>query len=370
MKPGVLIIGKVDQNEESFIRFSNLFNIILYNFKSKSLLIHDFNTIYKTTNISALWLSHGEFDLDLYNSLPKDLKCIVLCSIGYDRYDLNLLKKKNIILCNRSNLGSNDVADLTLYHTLSAFRFFPIFEKNLRLYKNTIDSRLIMSIDNDNNSSKSNNKYFALGDQCYSQLVHSPKNKIAGIVGLGQIGKQIAIRLNSLGMSLHYHQRNKLSPSNYSLLIKKFIPTNNNSLPLTYHQDLSSLLKISDIIILALPLNNNSLNLINKDNLSLCKENVKIINISRGKIINEQDVIDFLDQGKIGYLSLDVFHDENNINKRLIFDKKNNQRYNVSLTPHIGSSTYDQVLQSYKLCQDNIIDIVLNDGNGLSPVNA
>ena len=73
--------------------------------------------------------------------------------------------------------------------------------------------------------------------------------------------------------------------------------------------------------------------ILNKNNLSKCKDNIKIINCARGGLIVEDDLIELMNQGKISGAALDVFSEEPPKNKKLL------NVDNLILTPHLGAST-------------------------------
>lgn len=117
--------------------------------------------------------------------------------------------------------------------------------------------------------------------------------KKAGIIGTGKIGKLAAKILSGFGCEILLYD-----------------PFPDAHLECGKYYDLKTLLNDSDIISIHCPLNDKTKHLINKESIALMKEGVMIINTSRGAIINTKDVIKGLKSGKIGYLGLDVYEEE------------------------------------------------------------
>ncbi len=117
--------------------------------------------------------------------------------------------------------------------------------------------------------------------------------KKAGIIGTGKIGKLVAKILSGFGCEILLYD-----------------PFPDAHLECGKYYDLKTLLNDSDIISIHCPLNDKTKHLISKESIALMKEGVMIINTSRGAIINTKDVIKGLKSGKIGYLGLDVYEEE------------------------------------------------------------
>ena len=114
------------------------------------------------------------------------------------------------------------------------------------------------------------------------------ENKIVGIIGYGNIGKETSKLVKKLGMRVIVNDIKKIK----------------NNFPL------KKLLSKSDIVIVCCDLNKFSTNLINKKNLKFMKRTAGIINVSRGKVINQIDLTQFLKTKKIAFAGLDVFNIE------------------------------------------------------------
>ena len=141
-----------------------------------------------------------------------------------------------------------------------------------------------------------------------------------GIVGLGEIGREIAIRANAFGMTLLYFQRTRLPPSEERILK-------------TSYCSLESLLAESDVIIPQLPLDPSTLNFLNRERLALMKTGACIVNVSRAEVIDREAVLEALRSGHLGGFALDSLYEEpgRSDDELLSFD-------NVILTPHMAGS--------------------------------
>ena len=133
---------------------------------------------------------------------------------------------------------------------------------------------------------------------------------------MGRIGRSLASKATALGMKVVYADLfGKQNDLNYDYL------------------ELNDLLKISDFISLHVPYDKEKGSLIKKEELSIMKDGVYIINCARGKVVDEAALLEALDSGKISGAGIDVFEIEPNTNEALV----NHPR--VSCTPHIGAST-------------------------------
>ena len=137
-----------------------------------------------------------------------------------------------------------------------------------------------------------------------------------GIIGLGAIGQEVAKIATAFGAEISYH-----STSGENL---------NHAYP---HQSLEFLLKDCDIISIHAPLNDNTYNLINENNLPYIKEGAILLNLGRGGIINETDLAFELDRRKI-YAGLDVLEKEPLVLNNRLNEVKHKER--LLITPHIA----------------------------------
>lgn len=182
--------------------------------------------------------------------LPK-LKYVVICSVGTDNLDLELLKQKNIQLVHCPGTNANSVAEHTLYLMLSLLR-------------------------------EDSKKPFA-----------ELKGKTVGILGFGAIGKIVA---------------KKLQGFEAKVLAFDVIPQDQDvvrQLQVTM-VDQETLLKNAEIITVHVPLNKYTEKMVNKDCFSLMRQNSFFVNTSRAEVIDEEALIETWKEGKFRGVGVDV----------------------------------------------------------------
>jgi phosphoglycerate dehydrogenase-like enzyme len=141
-----------------------------------------------------------------------------------------------------------------------------------------------------------------------------------GIIGLGEIGREIALRAAAFGMTVFYFQRSRLSAADEA------------SLKVSY-QPLEALLADSDWVIPQLPLDVSTSGFLNRERLALMKPGACIVNVSRAEVIDREALLEALRSGRLGGFALDVQYEEPGRadDELLKFD-------NVVLTPHMAGS--------------------------------
>ena len=197
-------------------------------------------------------------------SISKGLKAIIKWGIGVDNIDIKTAKKYNVPVFNTPNVFGAEVAEQTLSFILNLSRKTHIIDKEVR----------------------SGNWYKIEG--------LSLENKNLGLVGFGSIGKAIAKRAYSFGMKISFFD--------------PFCDFNHNDHFSRISFD--ELCKSSDFIVLACSLNKENSKIINKNSISMMIKRPFIINVSRGQLINENDLIQGLKEKKIRGVGLDVFEKE------------------------------------------------------------
>ncbi len=144
--------------------------------------------------------------------------------------------------------------------------------------------------------------------------------KTLGIIGLGKIGREVAVRSKAFGM-----------------MVIGFDPVLSEEMALKIGValvDLDTVFKNSDIITVHVPLSEETKNLLSEETLHRCKDGVKLINCARGGIINEDALVKALESGKVSSAALDVYTKEPpEFTGSLI------QHPKVVTTPHLGAST-------------------------------
>ena len=238
-------------------------------------------------------------------------KIIARVGVGLDNIDLDAAKAKNIRVINAVEAAMTSVAELVLGFMLALARQITIGDRGIRD-----------------------------GEWLKNELVGTElKGKYFGIIGLGNIGK----RLGRLAKGLHMN-----------LIGFDVIPIDEEfskdvGLMKT---DLDTLLQSSDYVSLHVPLLDSTHHMIDAKKLSLMKKTAKIINTSRGGVIDEEALYEALKNGNLGGAALDVFENEPAIkNKLATLD-------NVILTPHIGAQTKEAQSLAANVIAEKIIQIL------------
>ena len=225
--------------------------------------------------------------LFLYNDIKKftNLKHIQLTSAGYDRIDTDYCKEKGIKLYNARGVYSVPIAEWAVLKILE------LYKKSARFYENE-------------------KKHIWEKEREIFELFE----KTAVIVGCGSIGTEIAKRLKAFGVKI--------------VGVDIFKPDENYDEYFDI-KDINESLKKADIVISTLPLTEDTVELFNKEKFDLMKENAVFCNFSRGKVVNEEDLISALREKSIYGAILDVFYDEPLNENSPLWDMEN-----VIVTPH------------------------------------
>jgi len=235
-------------------------------------------------------------DSDVIKS-GKKLKCISTYSVGFDHIDVKLAKKRRIQIGYTPEVLTDATADLTVTLILDVLRRVSEGDRMVRGggWKEIFGA--------------------------YDYIGTDVKGKTIGILGMGRIGKAVAKRLYPFGVKIIYHNRNRLSKTREKSLHAKLVTIN-------------TLFKSSDIVSIHIPYSKETHEIVDMKLLGKMKKSAFLVNTSRGKIINESNLIKALKQRKISGAALDVFRNEP-IGKKHMFAKMEN----VVLVPHIGSSS-------------------------------
>ena len=217
-----------------------------------------------------------------------NLKLVIRAGVGIDNIDLDYAKKVGIKVSNTPDASSDSVAELALGHMFSVARYIAVANYTMR------------------NGQWNKKQYKG------SEIA----GKILGIIGMGRIGKALAGKAEALGMKIIYADvLGKQDNLAYEFM------------------DLDNLLKVSDYVSLHVPYDKDKGALISSREISMMKEGAVIINCARGKVVDEEALLEGLNSGKLAGAGIDVFEQEPSKNTELI----NHER--VSVTPHIGAST-------------------------------
>jgi lactate dehydrogenase-like 2-hydroxyacid dehydrogenase len=237
-------------------------------------------------------------DESLIEGAGERLKLIANFGAGVNHIDLKAARARGIVVTNTPGVLTQDTADVTMALILSVPRRLAEGERLVR------DGRW--------------NGWSPSG-----MLGHRIGGKTLGIVGMGRIGRAVAARARAFGLSIHYHNRQRLPASveaEYGAI---------------WHDTLDSLLGAIDILTIHTPRNADSENMIDARRLALMRPTACIVNTARGGIVDEEALIDALENGRLAGAGLDVWKFEPEIDPRML------ALTNVMLIPHMGSATYE-----------------------------
>lgn len=244
----------------------------------------------------------------------SNLKVIGRAGVGLDNVDLNAATNKGIVVMNSPAGNTLSTAEHTMSLMLALSRNISPADKSIK-------------------SGQWDRSKF-LGAELY--------NKTLGIIGLGRIGQAVAKRATSFGMKLIAYDP-FLSKEVAGKLCIELV-------------ELNKLFAESDYISCHVPLTQETKNLISSREISRMKKNVRIINCSRGGVVNEDDLAKALEEDKIAGVALDVYAKEPPQNLALVnFDK-------ALLTPHLGASTQEAQVNVAVEIAEQVRDALLGIG--------
>lgn len=163
------------------------------------------------------------------------------------------------------------------------------------------------------------------------------EGKVLGIVGLGRIGRAVARRGRSFGMSIAYHGRQRVPPEVEEAIGARLM-------------SLEELLAQADVVTLHVSFTEQTRHLIDAQRLALMKPTAVLVNASRGPVVDEVALVAALRQRRIFAAGLDVFEREPEVHPGLL------ELENVVLAPHIASATIEARTAMGDLAADNLIE--------------
>jgi lactate dehydrogenase-like 2-hydroxyacid dehydrogenase len=260
-------------------------------------------------------------DKEIMDIAGPNLKIISTFSTGYEHIDIAEARKRKIRIGYTGSILTETTADLAFGLMLSIGRRIVEGDKFVRagMWKHGWSPSLMVGTD-----------------------IH---HKTLGIIGMGKIGTAVARRALGFGMKILYTNRSSITEPK----LKNFLP-NLNSLK---YSNLVELAREADYVIICCSLNKDSYHLVNLDLISHMKKTAFLINISRGKIVNQKDLIRALRKKIIAGAALDVYEDEPLDKSSLLLRMKN-----VVLLPHIGSASTDTRNKMSEIAALNIVNVL------------
>ncbi len=240
----------------------------------------------------------------------KNLKLICVTATGYDNIDIKWCGENNIAVCNVVGYSTQSVAQLTISMALMLVNHMSEYTDYVK-----------------------DGRYSASGvANCLTPTFREIYGKVWGIVGAGNIGKQVARVAEALGCRVIVNKRKLDGEYEFA--------------------DIDTLCRTADIISVHTPLNDETKNLINRDRIAMMKKDAIFINVARGLVADEEALADAIEEDRLGGLGIDVYSVEpmpKNHPYTRIMNKKN-----VCLTPHNAWGAYEARIRCLEIIKDNI----------------
>jgi glyoxylate reductase len=237
-------------------------------------------------------------DASLLVQAGDNLKLIANFGTGTDHIDIKAAQAQGITVTNTPGVLTEDTADMTMALILATVRRMP--EGMGMIQSGTWQ-----------------------GWSPAGMMGHRVSGKRLGIVGMGRIGQAVARRARAFGLSIHYHNRQRVRE------------VTEQELEATYWESLDQMLARMDIVSVNCPHTPATYHLLSARRLRLMKPDSYLINTARGEIVDEQALVSMLEDGKLAGAGLDVFEKEPAINPKMLAME------NVVLLPHMGSATLE-----------------------------
>jgi len=241
----------------------------------------------------------------------EKLKIVANYAVGYNNIDIAAAKRLGIMVTNTPGALTHATAELAFALLITLTRQIIQADRFIR------DGKFIGW-----------DPLLFLGDEL--------KGKTLGIIGMGRIGQDMAMKCMAFGMNVLYYNRKPADPGTERRLSATYSP-------------LEILLQESDVISIHTPLTDETYHFMNEEIIALMKPGSYLINTSRGEVIDEKALVNALKAGIIKGAGLDVYEFEPEISNELI------GMNNVVLLPHIGSATKEARNKMSEIVAKNVI---------------
>ena len=246
--------------------------------------------------------SNTKLPESLVAQIPS-IRLVATCGVGYDNLPLDYLKKQGIQACNTPGVLNDAVCELAIGMMIALMRRIPQSQEHIKT---------------------------GAWSKGVFPLTTTLAGKTVGIAGMGRIGQDLADRLKAFKVNIAYSGPHK------------------KPVPYIYYPDIRDLAKACDVLFLTCPATPETDNLINAETLKALGPSSYLINIARGSVVNEADLLYALQHKVIAGAALDVFNNEPHLNAAFL------NLDDVLLTPHIGSATLETRIAMTNLAIDNL----------------
>ncbi len=277
----------------------------------------------KCKGADAVFTNRAKITEDLLCQCPT-IKYISALGTGYDMIDINACRKHGVVVCNVPAYSSDSVAQLAFTMILNL----------------TTDVNGLRKIVEDG-------KWTGIPGFKYQTIKYTELASMTlGLIGCGGIGHRVAEMAKAFKMNVAASTKTKTSGSDG---IVEFMPLN-------------EMLKISDIVSVHCPLNDETRGMIDREFISKMKDGAILINTARGAILNEADVADALNCGKLAAAGLDVLAVEPPAAENPLLSAKN-----CLITPHIAWTTHAARLRLLDILDLNLKSFI-ETGKGVNQI--
>ncbi|MCZ6874376.1 MAG: 2-hydroxyacid dehydrogenase [bacterium] len=253
----------------------------------------------------AAAMRDAEYLMGFVRHLPDEaftqatrLKLVQVLSAGYDRVNIAGARKARVPICTNGGANSVAVAEHAILLILAVYRKLVVYHQNV--VAGRWNEGIARTVD-----------------------IYELEGKTVGLIGLGNIGQQVARRLKAFDANIIYYDEIRQSPEVEERLGARFVP-------------LETLLETSDVVSLHVPLNDSTSGMIDARALGRMKPKAILINTCRGPVVQEDALIDALQNGQILAAGLDTQEHEPADPANALLKLPN-----VTLTPHSAGPTVD-----------------------------
>ena len=323
MKIVILDGSAANPGDITWGRLNDLGEVIAYDYTSKDQLIE------RMKGAECAITNKAVFDAEVFDQLP-DLKYIGVLATGYNVVDLQAARDHGVVVTNVPEYATFATAQMTMALLLELTNLVGLHTQS------------VMG-----------------GEWCRSRqfcYFKSPLTELAGktlhIIGLGKIGRRVAIMASAFGMTV------TATPHNTSLIgsTVNVEGTQVSCIPLEEG------IRGADVVSLHCPLTEDTREIINRDSLGWFKQGALLINCARGPVINESDVRTALDNGVLGGYGCDVVCVEPMLETNPLLGAPN-----CVITPHIAWTPVETRLRLIDMAADNLKAFL--DGSPINQVN-
>ena len=256
-------------------------------------------------------------DNDLLTALPR-LRLIANLGVGYDNVDVDAAVRRDVVVTNTPDVLTPAVAELAIGLAIATVRRMVTADRYVRAGRWATEGP------------------FPLTGQLSGRRV--------GILGLGRIGRAVAVGLEPFGCRISYHNRRAVPGASY-----------------TYAPSVRNLAATTDVLVVTIPAGAATRRIVDRAALEALGPGGILVNVARGSVVDQDALVELLTDGRLGGAGLDVYIDEPYVPDALT------RLDSVVLLPHVGSATTTTRHAMADLLVRNIATFVAT-GSALTPV--